>query len=86
MVKAFLIYSYDTKTSSYDLNGKEVNMCQILGRGYGSTPDEAILNFIENNSWINEVFFENIIVIEINEHNCLYTTISQAIPLDIIGE
>jgi len=84
MVKVFLIYSYDSKTTSYDLNGKEVNLCQILGKGYGSTPTVAINNFIENNTWIKEFSFENIVIIEINEQNCVYTNINQVNAIDIL--
>jgi len=83
MTKVFLIYSFDAKTTSYDLNGNEVNLCQILGRGYGSTPIDAVVNFLENNNWINDFAFENIVVIEINIHNSIQTSFDQMIPIDI---
>ncbi|MCF2143350.1 MAG: hypothetical protein K9W42_06575 [Candidatus Heimdallarchaeota archaeon] len=77
MTKSFLIYSFDSSTVSYDLNGQEVNLCLILGRANGSTPIEAVTDFFNNNPWIREFEFENIAAIEINESNHFYTSISQ---------
>lgn len=86
MTKAFLIYSFDTRTTSYDLNGNEINLSQILGKGYGSTPIEALTNFLVNNNWINDFAFENIVVVEINDRNSIHTTLDKVNPIDTIKQ
>lgn len=75
-MKAFLIYSYDDSTLSYDLLGHEVNNCQVLGRGYGNNTDEAVADFIKKNNWLNDFYFKEIVVIEIYEQNSSYRTIN----------
>ena len=53
----YIIYTTEGRTIAPNENF-EVNNCQVLGRAYGSTPNEAQNNLLKNNPWIVEAGFK----------------------------
>lgn len=51
---------FTTEGTTYPpIEGKEVDNCQLLGRAYGQTPEEAKCNLLKDNPWIEEAGFDS---------------------------
>lgn len=51
---------FTTEGTTYPpIEGKEVDNCQLLGRAYGQTPEEAKSNLLKDNPWIREAGFDS---------------------------
>lgn len=51
---------FTTEGTTYPpIEGKEVDNCQLLGRAYGQTPEEAKSNLLKDNPWIEEAGFDS---------------------------
>lgn len=51
---------FTTEGTTYPpIEGKEVDNCQLLGRAYGQTPEEAKSNLLKDNPWIEETGFDS---------------------------
>ena len=49
---------FTTEGTTYPpIEGKGVDNCQLLGRAYGQTSEEAKSNLLKDNPWIEEVGF-----------------------------
>ena len=55
---------FTTEGTTYPaIEGKEVDNCQLLGRAYGQTPEEAKSNLLKDNPWIEDSGFDSDCVI-----------------------
>lgn len=49
---------FTTEGTTYPpIKGKAVDNCQLLGRAYGQTAEEAISNLLKDNPWIEDSGF-----------------------------
>ena len=55
---------YTTEGTTYPpIESKEVDNCQLLGRAYGQTSEEAKSNLLKDNPWIEDSGFDSDCVI-----------------------
>lgn len=69
-MKKFLFYTSDGFTQ--DIDGKDVENCQILGWGEGVDLESATQDFNVNHLYLNEYKYENILVQEMMTDNKNY--------------
>ena len=51
---------FTTEGTTYPpIEGKEVDNCQLLGRAYGQTAEEAKSNLLKDNPWIEDSGFDS---------------------------
>lgn len=68
-MKNFMFYTNDGFTQ--DIDGKDIENCQILGWGRGLDLDTATEDFNKNHSYLKDYKYENVISIEVTLENWL---------------
>lgn len=56
-----------------DLVDSEIDNLQVLGFSEGVNVDKAIENFIQENKFLNELNFDNVLVFELISNNQVYS-------------
>lgn len=68
-MKKFMFYTADGYTQ--DINGKDIENCQILGWGNGVNLNEAHQNFLAEQDYLNEFDFETITAVKVLEETII---------------
>ena len=64
MMKKYLFYTTDGFTQ--DIDGKEIENCQLLGTSCGENITIAYKNFLNENNYIKDYNYNHIMAYEIN--------------------
>lgn len=63
MIKKYLFYTSDGFTQ--DINGKEIENCQLLGTACGEDITKAYKNFFSENNYIKDYNYNHVMAYEI---------------------
>jgi len=69
-MKKYIFFTNDGYTT--DKDGIETNNSQILGWSEGATPEEALSNLIDENKFLKEVNYEDILCQELMDGEVKY--------------